>query len=262
LYNIQNALTRGVKSLGVPLAFCFGVYMQQVQTHYRWFLSFRRLQMSAFLVSALLVFAFTNASLLLLAKGAQDVQAQTTPSLVVKEKAPKPTETTQTPSTPPAQETPPTPAPKPAAARATTPAPAYDKVSIPSIGLSSRFVTVGTTSANTIDVHPTLVGWWNGSARPGTPGAVFLDGHNPGVFRKLPSVQVGAQISLSKANGEVFNYTVVHIETVQLAGINMVAALNTYGDAREGLNLMTCVGTYNSQTGTTDQRLVVYAVRA
>jgi sortase (surface protein transpeptidase) len=156
------------------------------------------------------------------------------------------------------------PAPKPAPVLASTPTPtpAYDKVSIASIGLSSQFVAVGLTSTNAIDVNPSLVGWWNGSAQPGNPGAVFLDGHNPGVFRALPSVQVGAQISLTKASGEIFNYTVVHTEIVQLVGIDMNAALSPYAGASEGLNLMTCVGTYNSQLGSTDQRFVVYAVRS
>lgn len=236
--------------------------MQQLQAHYGWFVSFRHLRMSAFLVAVLLLFAFTNASLLLLAQAPHSVQAQTMPISPSVSETTKKAEVAQTPASTPQETTPPpAPAPRPAPARATTPTPVYDKVSIPSIGLSSRFVTVGTTATNNIDVHPSLVGWWSGSSLPGTPGAAFFDGHNPGVFRKLPSVQVGAQISLTKANGEVFNYTIVHVETVQLEGINMDAALSTYGGANEGLNLMTCVGAYNAQTKTTDQRLVVYAVR-
>ena len=238
--------------------------MQQIQTHFRWFRSFRGLRISASLLGLLVVFAIANASLLLLAQKPQNVQAQDAPAITQL----KTEEIKEAPTSQPAQPettTPPTPTPKPAPAQpaaAPAPAPAYDKVSIPSLGMSSRFVTVGLTSTNAIDVHPSLVGWWNGSVQPGSPGTVFLDGHNPGVFSKLPSIQTGAQISLSKASGEVFNYTVVHTETVQLAGINMRAALTAYGGASEGLNLMTCVGAYNAQTGTTDQRFVVYAVRS
>jgi sortase (surface protein transpeptidase) len=243
--------------------------MQQLQSHYRWFRSFRRLQISAFLVIALLLFAFTNAVLFLLAQTPQNAQAQTVPNLVEKSKIPsvEVTEVTQAAAASPAPEVSnPQPAPTrtsaPKPAPASKPTPAYDRLSIASIGLSSRFITVGLTSTNAIDVHPSLVGWWNGSATPGSLGAAFLDGHNPGVFSALPSIKEGALITITKASGETFTYTVVHIETVMLAGINMRAALSTYGGAREGLNLMTCVGAYNAQTDTTDQRLVVYAVRS
>jgi sortase (surface protein transpeptidase) len=236
--------------------------MQQLQTHFRWFRSFRGLRISASLGTIFFVFILANASIFLLAQKPQNVQAQNVPTTSQTEKTPsteeaKPAETAQAATPAPA------PARKPTTAKvAAAPAPAYDKVSIASIGLLSRFVAVGLTNTNAIDVNPSLVGWWNGSAQPGTPGAAFLDGHNPGVFKNLPKVTTGAQIVITKASGETFNYTVVHIETVQLAGINMHAALSTYGDAAEGLNLMTCVGTYNPNTGTTDQRLVVYAVRS
>ena len=237
--------------------------MQQIQAHFRWFRAFRMLRISALLVMALFLFATANATIFLLAQKPQDVQAQTIPALVDSKEVTEPAKAANI-----AQAAATSPAPQAAvqqpqpAAPAPKPVPAYDKVSIPSIGLSSRFVTVGLTSANAIDVHPSLVGWWNGSSQPGTPGAVFLDGHNPGVLSKLPSLKEGAQISLTKADGQSFTYTVVHIETVMLAGINMRAALSPYSGASEGLNLMTCVGTYNAKTGTTDQRLVVYAVRS
>lgn len=144
---------------------------------------------------------------------------------------------------------------------ASQPAPAYDKVSIPSIGLSSQLVTVGLTNTNAIDVHESLVGWWNGSARPGSNGAAFLDGHNPGIFKNLQNITVGAKITISLVSGQSYTYTVVHREVVPLVGIDMKKALTPYANAKQGLNLMTCVGTYNPATGTTDQRLVVYATR-
>jgi sortase (surface protein transpeptidase) len=232
--------------------------VKQVKTHFRWIRSFRYLRISTSLGLLFVLFALINASLFLLAKPSEDVQAQNVPVVLKATPKDNAVPVATSPSTTTAA---PAPAPKPAIAKA-APAPAYDKISIASIGLSSRFVTVGLTSTNAIDVNPNLVGWWNGSAQPGTSGAAFLDGHNPGIFSKLPSIREGAQITLTKASGETFNYTVVHIETVQLAGINMRAALSVYGDATEGLNLMTCVGTYNKDTGTTDQRLVVYAIRS
>jgi sortase (surface protein transpeptidase) len=143
----------------------------------------------------------------------------------------------------------------------TTPARVYDSVSIPSLGFSSELVTVGVTSSNNVDVHPTLVGWYNGSAAIGSKGAAFLDGHNPGVFSSLPGIAIGSQISIKKA-GVTYTYQVVYREIVPLVEVNMNKVLSVYGDDDEGLNLMTCIGAYNPSTGTTDERLIVYAVRS
>lgn len=236
--------------------------MQQIRTHIRWFSSFRYLRLSISLIALLLLFTFINAFIFLLAQRPVDVQAQETP-VIVEATQSKPTAVEQPkPEPTPAPAASPTPQPAPAPTPAPKPAPVYDKVSIPSIGLSARYVTVGLTDSNAIDVHPSLVGWYNRSAQPGNPGAAFLDGHNPGVFSNLPNAAIGSQISITKASGEVFNYTVVYTETVWLEGINMRKALYPYGGAAEGLNLMTCVGTYIPSKGTTDQRFIVYAVRS
>ena len=240
--------------------------MQQLQSHYRWFKASRRLRIDAILAMVILSLAFTNTTLFLLVQTPQKIDVQTVSALVETIEAPQQAEVAQVattnPTTPQVATPKPAPTPAPVPTRAPTPIPAFDKVSIASIGLSSQFVSVGLTNTNAVDVHPSLIGWWNGSAQPGNPGAVFLDGHNPGVFSKLPSVKEGAQIILTKASGEIFNYTVVYIEIIQLAGGSMNAALTPYDGASEGLNLMTCVGTYNTKTGTTDQRLIVYAVRS
>lgn len=243
--------------------------MQKIRTHFNWFTSFRHLRLSASLIVVIFLFALVNASLFLLAKQPDNATALSTPtsktgSNQTAKKVVAPTPVAEPTPAPQAAAPTPAPAPAPAPQPAPTPkpAPVYDKVTIGSIGLSSRYVTVGLTSTNAIDVNPTLVGWWNGSSQPGSPGAAFLDGHNPGALSKLSRATEGMQITITKASGEVLNYTIVHTETVMLEGINMRAALSVYGGASEGLNLMTCAGTYNPNTGTTDQRLVVYAVRS
>lgn len=134
-------------------------------------------------------------------------------------------------------------------------------VTIPSIGLSAQIVNVGLTADNAIDVPAgRQVGYWTGSAVPGTPGATFLDGHVDGILAHLQRISVGQTFSV-RFNGQTFNYQVAHTETVALAGIDMNRALSTYGGASEGLNMMTCAGTYVPAIGTYDQRFVVYAVR-
>jgi len=159
----------------------------------------------------------------------------------------------------------PSPAPRatPATAvvRAATPRIVGDTLSIASLGLQARVIPVGLTQSNAIDVPAgPQVGYWTGSAKPGTPGAVFLDGHVDGVFAKLSRLSVDQTLQLSYG-GSTFSYKVVHREVVQLAGIDMDRALSVYGNALEGLNIMTCAGTYIPSQGTYDQRLVVYATR-
>lgn len=140
--------------------------------------------------------------------------------------------------------------------------PVSDTITISSIGVSSSIVPVGKTPSNAIDVHPSLVGWYNRSAAFGTPGAAFLDGHRPGIFTALPKVTIGSIITVQTTGGRTLTYTVVFTETVPLENIDMRKALRPFEGASEGLNLMTCVGTYSPSTGTTDQRFIVYAVRA
>lgn len=148
------------------------------------------------------------------------------------------------------------------APRATTAASrAGNLLNIPAIGLNASVVNVGVTASNAIDVPAGLqVGYWTGSARPGTPGATFLDGHVDGIFAHLHKLTAGQTFSV-RFNGQIFRYQIAHTETVALAGIDMNRALSTYGGATEGLNMMTCAGNYMPSIGTYDQRFVVYAVR-
>ena len=242
--------------------------MQLFSHHLKWIHATRRVRASILLIIFLLLVELVLFLYMTIPKAdfaaAQSVPAPMTTE-VASESTPaasQPVAAEPEPAASPAPTPAPTPTPKPVAKAAAVPAPAYDSVSIPSLGFSARYIDVGLTSNNAIDVPASLVGRWNGSATPGTPGTVFLDGHNPGVLKKLPSIAVGSQIIIKKASGETFNYTVAYKETVMLAGIDMVKALRSYNGASEGLNLMTCVGAYNPNTGTTDQRLVVYAVRS
>lgn len=134
-------------------------------------------------------------------------------------------------------------------------------LSIASIGLVAPIVNVGVTATNNIDVPAgKQVGYWTGSATPGTSGAVFLDGHVDGVFASLQRVSVGQTFSMIYS-GQTLAYRVVHKEVVDLAGIDMNRALSVYGGAAEGLNIMTCAGNFVPSMDTYDKRLVVYTHR-
>jgi sortase (surface protein transpeptidase) len=156
----------------------------------------------------------------------------------------------------------PSPTPTPVTAAPVKPAPAGNSLSIAAIGLTAPIVEVGTTPQNNIAAPATTqVGHWTGSATPGALGAAFLDGHLVGgAFAKLNKLTAGQLVTV-RYSGKTYTYKVVYTETVPLAGIDMNKALSVYGGASEGLNMMTCAGTYSSATGTYDQRLTVYTVR-
>lgn len=137
-----------------------------------------------------------------------------------------------------------------------------NNLSIPSIGLLAPITSVGVTATNNIDVpNGAKVGRWTGSATPGTPGAVFLDGHVDGVFAGLSKINVGQIIKMTYS-GKLYVYRVVLTEVVPLATIDMNRSLSVMSDSSiEGLNIMTCAGKYVPSQDTYDHRLVVYAVR-
>ena len=136
-----------------------------------------------------------------------------------------------------------------------------NSITISSIGFQAPIVEVGLTAVNAIDVPAGMqVGHWNGSARPGSLGAVFLDGHVDGIFAGLSRLAVGQTVSVNYDN-QSYVYRVVHTEVVLLDGIDMNRALSVFGNAGEGLNMMTCAGTYMPAAGTYDKRLVVYTIR-
>lgn len=147
---------------------------------------------------------------------------------------------------------------------ATRPTPSVTKgnhLSIASIGLTAPIINVGVTATNNIDVPAgRKVGYWTGSATPGTPGAVFLDGHVDGVFASLSRTALGQTFSMVYG-GQSFTYRIVHKEIVDLQGIDMNRALSVYAGASEGLNIMTCAGAFIPAIDTYDKRLVVYAHR-
>lgn len=140
---------------------------------------------------------------------------------------------------------------------------------IPKLGVNARVMSVGVNSKGNIDTPANLndTAWYDGSAKPGQEGQVFIDGHTSfsstinAAFNNLGQLQEGDQITIEKGNGEKINYQVKTVKTVAADEVDMGEALNPPEGATKGLTLMTCTGTFNYQTQTADQRLIVYAVQ-
>lgn len=109
-------------------------------------------------------------------------------------------------------------------------------------------------------------GWYKGSAKPGTPGAAFIDGHasgstRQGLFAYLDTLKNGDTVTVEQGDGTIYTYKVVNIETVSKDAVDMNKALKVHGDAEQGLNLMTCTGKWLADQETYDKRVVVYTER-
>lgn len=138
---------------------------------------------------------------------------------------------------------------------------------VPAIGVNARVMSVGVNSKGNIDTPSNLndTAWYDGSAKPGQDGQVFIDGHTSfsnsigAAFNDLAKLKSGDDITIETGNGNRINYTVTKVETVNATDVNMGDALNPQPGTKKGLTLMTCTGTFNYRTQTADKRLIVYA---
>lgn len=141
-------------------------------------------------------------------------------------------------------------------------------LSIAKINLKARILPMGINSEGAVQAPVNIYdsGWYKGGAKPGTPGASFIDAHasgstRQGLFAYLDTLKNGDTVSVEQGDGEIFNYKVVQVETVARDAVDMDKALKVYGGASEGLNLMTCTGKWIANEKTYDKRVVVYTER-
>lgn len=142
-------------------------------------------------------------------------------------------------------------------------------LSINKIGIFSKIKRVNIDASGQVGTPKNIydVGWYDGSAKPGEPGAVFIDGHVSGptargVFYNLKNLVQGDVINIEKGDGQLITYKVVASELFAYDGVDMAKVLRPYDSNKQGLNLMTCTGKFNKATQSYEKRLVVYAVRS
>ena len=139
---------------------------------------------------------------------------------------------------------------------------------IPSLGTLARIKRVGVDDKNQVGSPQNVfdVGWYEGSSKPGQPGAVFIDGHvlgptKGGIFANLKNIKTGALITIIMGDNKEYTYKVAATEVSQADAVDMNKMLRSYDSSKQGLNLMTCNGTYLKDKKTYDKRFIVYAVR-
>lgn len=141
-------------------------------------------------------------------------------------------------------------------------------LTIDKINVKARILPMSVNTDGTMQAPINIFdsGWYAGSSKPGTPGAAVIDAHasgatREGLFAYLNTLIVGDTIEIEKGDGTKLKYRVTHTETVGLDSIDMQKLLKPHGNAKEGLNLITCTGEWLKDKKTYDQRALVYTER-
>lgn len=141
-------------------------------------------------------------------------------------------------------------------------------LTIAKLNIRARVLPMGVNSDNSMQAPANIFdsGWYSGSAKPGAPGAVVIDGHasgatRAGLFAYLDTLVVGDRLAVERGDGQALTYEVVFTDKVDLGAVDMAKLLRPYGTASEGLNLITCIGEWVPDKKTFDHRFIVYAKR-
>ncbi len=140
------------------------------------------------------------------------------------------------------------------------------RVSIPRIGVNARVIPVGTAPDGAMDSpnNPYDVGWWDPGARPGDYGSAVLGGHvdyagyGAAVFWNLKLLRPGDQIRVLEADNTQLLFSVNDVQTYSYSDTSVIDRIFRTAD-RQGLNVITCTGTFDARTHNYDERVVVYA---
>jgi sortase (surface protein transpeptidase) len=135
---------------------------------------------------------------------------------------------------------------------------------IPSIGVRSRLVRLGLTSAGALQVPATasVAGWYTGSSRPGAVGTAVIVGHidsetAPGVFFRLRVLRRGRLVYVRRADGSLAVFRVTAVRSYAKDDFPTAAV---YGPAPTAqLRLITCGGEFDFATAHYLSNLIVYA---
>jgi hypothetical protein len=138
-------------------------------------------------------------------------------------------------------------------------------IDIGSIGLHAKVVGRGLKDG-TIDPPPygmpEVAGWYRDGPAPGTAGAALIVGHvdtetRAAVFYGLSTVQPGALIEVTRADGTIAEFSV---EAVQVVEKDRFDPNRVYGSAgRPELRLITCGGSFDKEKQAYSANVVVFA---
>ncbi len=137
-------------------------------------------------------------------------------------------------------------------------------LTIPLIGVSTKLITLGLQSNDSLQVPSTtsVAGWYTGSPRPGAIGSAVIVGHidsvsGPGVFFRLDELRRGDQVYVRRADGSMAEFRVTTVQEYLKDKFPTEAVYGPTPDAE--LRLITCGGAFDYATGHYLSNIVVYA---
>jgi hypothetical protein len=138
------------------------------------------------------------------------------------------------------------------------------ELSVPAIGLAVSLSTLGLNPDGTVQV-PTDIqqpGWFRLGPSPGQLGSAVILGHvdsyqGPAVFFKLRSLIAGDLISVNLADGSTAQFKVTSVAMYLKSSFPDQAVYGSHGSSE--LQLVTCAGTFDTQTGHYLSNIVVYS---
>ncbi|WP_253266498.1 class F sortase [Streptomyces sp. 6-11-2] len=140
------------------------------------------------------------------------------------------------------------------------------RISIPKIGVDAPFTKLSVNASGQLNPPPAnntnLVGWFKGGPSPGERGASVVVGHldtktGPAVFAELDSLEPGAVVNITRADGTVARFKVDSIDAFSKAHF---PDDRVYADtATPQLRLITCGGKFDRAKGGYQENVVVFA---
>lgn len=131
------------------------------------------------------------------------------------------------------------------------------------LGINAKVASAGLWADGSLAVPstPNTVGWYNLSPTPGERGPAIIAGHvdsqaGPSVFWRLREMKPGNTIEIKRADGKTAVFTVTKVS--QFAQ-DQLANPAVYGNTNQAeIRLITCGGTFNTQTRHYDRNTVVF----
>jgi LPXTG-site transpeptidase (sortase) family protein len=137
-------------------------------------------------------------------------------------------------------------------------------VRIPAIGLAVWLTQLGLNSNGTVEVPSSVQvpGWFSPGPAPGQVGSAVILGHvdsyqGEGVFFQLRTLQPGDQIEVNLADGVIATFKVTSVAMYQKTQFPDQLVYGSHGSS--DLQLVTCGGAFDSQTGHYLSNIVVYS---
>lgn len=135
---------------------------------------------------------------------------------------------------------------------------------IPAIGLTVSLSSLGLNADGSVQVPTSIqqAGWFRLGPTPGQVGSAVILGHvdnytGPGVFFQLRTLAAGDQLYVSLADGDIAQFAVDSVASYTKQQFPAQRVYASHGSS--ALQLVTCGGVFDHQTGSYLSNIVVYS---